>query len=62
MRQRVGGAELDGALEGRARLRLAELRKRSVIRALVAYSVGAWMLLQVADVTFDRLPITSRAR
>jgi TolB-like protein/Flp pilus assembly protein TadD len=34
-----------------------ELRKRSVIRALVAYSVGAWMLLQVADVTFDRLPI-----
>lgn len=34
-----------------------ELRSRSVIRALIAYSVVAWMLLQVADVTFDRLPI-----
>ena len=34
-----------------------ELRKRSVFRALVAYGVVAWMLLQVADVTFDRLPI-----
>jgi len=34
-----------------------ELRQRSVFRALVAYGVVAWMLLQVADVTFDRLPI-----
>lgn len=34
-----------------------ELRKRSVFRATVAYCVVAWMLLQVADVTFDRLPI-----
>jgi hypothetical protein len=34
-----------------------ELKNRSVIRALIAYSVVAWMLLQVADVTFDRLPI-----
>ncbi len=34
-----------------------ELRSRSVFRALVAYCVVAWMLLQVADVTFDRLPI-----
>lgn len=34
-----------------------ELRERSVFRALVAYGVVAWMLLQVADVTFDRLPI-----
>ena len=34
-----------------------ELRNRSVIRALIAYAVVAWMLLQVADVTFDRLPI-----
>ena len=34
-----------------------ELRSRSVIRALIAYAVVAWMLLQVADVTFDRLPI-----
>jgi TolB-like protein/Flp pilus assembly protein TadD len=34
-----------------------ELRNRSVIRALIAYALAAWMLLQVADVTFDRLPI-----
>jgi TolB-like protein/tetratricopeptide (TPR) repeat protein len=38
-----------------------ELRNRSVIRALIAYSVAAWMLLQVADVTFDRLPIPDNA-
>ena len=36
---------------------MRELRKRSVIRAAVAYSVVAWMLLQVADITFGRLPI-----
>jgi len=41
----------------RIRNLVQELRKRSVIRALVAYGVVAWMLLQVADVTFDRLPI-----
>jgi TolB-like protein/tetratricopeptide (TPR) repeat protein len=40
---------------------LEELRSRSVIRALIAYSVAAWMLLQVADVTFDRLPIPDNA-
>lgn len=34
-----------------------ELKSRSVIRALIAYAVAAWVLLQVADVTFDRLPI-----
>ncbi len=38
-----------------------ELRSRSVIRAVVAYAVVAWMLLQVADVTFDRLPIPDNA-
>ncbi len=38
-----------------------ELRSRSVFRAMVAYSVAAWMLLQVADVTFDRLPIPHNA-
>ena len=38
-----------------------ELRNRSVIRTLVAYGVAAWMLLQVADVTFDRLPIPDSA-
>lgn len=34
-----------------------ELRSRHVIRAVIAYCVISWMLLQVADVTFDRLPI-----
>ena len=38
-----------------------ELRSRSVIRATVMYAVVAWMLLQVADVTFDRLPIPDSA-
>ncbi|MBT8090332.1 MAG: tetratricopeptide repeat protein [Gammaproteobacteria bacterium] len=36
---------------------IGELRSRSVFRATVAYCVVTWMLLQVADVTFDRLPI-----
>jgi TolB-like protein/Flp pilus assembly protein TadD len=40
---------------------LREMRNRSVFRALVAYAVAAWMLLQVADVTFDRLPIPDNA-
>ena len=38
-----------------------ELRQRSVFRAGVTYMVGAWMLLQIADVTFDRLPIPASA-
>ena len=38
-----------------------ELRSRSVIRATVAYAVVGWMLLQVAAVTFDRLPIPDSA-
>ncbi len=38
-----------------------ELRSRNVIRATVAYAVVGWMLLQVADVTFDRLPIPDSA-
>ncbi len=45
------------AMQDRLRNLVQELRNRSVIRALVAYGVVAWMLLQVADVTFDRLPI-----
>ena len=36
---------------------IQELRSRSVFRTMVAYTVASWMLLQVADVTFDRLPI-----
>jgi len=45
----------------RIRNLIQELRNRSVFRTLVAYSVAAWMLLQVADVTFDRLPIPDNA-
>ena len=44
-------------MQNRIRDLFEELRNRSVIRALIAYAVVAWMLLQVADVTFDRLPI-----
>jgi adenylate cyclase len=33
----------------------AELRRRRVLRALGAYVVGGWLLLQVADVTFTPL-------
>lgn len=44
-------------MQDRIRNLVRQLRERSVIRALVAYGVVAWMLLQVADVTFDRLPI-----
>ena len=44
-------------MHDRIRNLVQELRNRSVFRALVAYGVVAWMLLQVADVTFDRLPI-----
>ncbi len=40
---------------------IRELRNRSVFRAMVAYSVAVWMLLQIADVTFDRLPIPDSA-
>ena len=45
----------------RIRTFIRELRSRSVFRALMAYSVVSWMLLQVADVTFDRLPIPDGA-
>jgi hypothetical protein len=34
---------------------LAELRRRRVFRTLVAYLVAGWLLLQVADVTFEPL-------
>ena len=48
-------------MPGRIENFIRELRSRSVIRALVAYAVVAWMLLQVADVTFDRLPLPDNA-
>src|SRR6187402_2744267 len=34
---------------------LAELRRRRVLRALGAYAVAGWLLLQVADATFEPL-------
>ena len=48
-------------MKNRVRNLFQELRNRSVFRAMVAYSVAVWMLLQVADVTFDRLPIPDNA-
>ena len=48
-------------MQNRIRNLVQELRNRSVFRALVAYGVVAWMLLQVADVTFDRLPIPANS-
>lgn len=48
-------------MSGRIEEFVSELRSRSVIRALIAYAVVAWMLLQVADVTFDRLPLPDNA-
>ncbi len=48
-------------MTGRIRKLVDELRTRSVFRATVAYCVFAWMLLQVADVTFDRLPLPDNA-
>ena len=37
--------------------RFAELRRRRVLRALGAYVLGGWVLLQVADVTLEPLGI-----
>jgi len=48
-------------MQHRIKKLLEELRSRSVFRALVAYTVAAWMLLQVADITFDRLPLPDNA-
>ncbi len=44
-------------MQHRSRKLVQELKNRGVFRSLVGYSVVSWMLLQVADVTFDRLPI-----
>ena len=44
-------------MQDRIRSLIQELRNRSVFRALVAYTVVAWVLLQVADGSGDRLPI-----
>jgi hypothetical protein len=39
--------------------RFAELRRRRVLRALGAYVLGGWVLLQVADVTLEPLGVAS---
>ncbi len=36
-----------------------ELKRRKVVRVAVAYIVGAWLLLQVADATFEPLNLPS---
>lgn len=42
---------------GEWRALLAELRRRRVFRALAAYAVMAWLILQIADVLFGALPV-----
>lgn len=32
-----------------------ELKRRKVVRVCVAYIIGAWLLLQIADATFEPL-------
>ncbi len=39
---------------------LAELKRRNVIRVLIAYLAGAWLLLQIADVVLPRLGVSDR--
>jgi len=36
---------------------LGELKRRKVFRVTAAYAVVAWLLLQIADVTLDALPV-----
>jgi len=40
---------------------LQELRRRKVFRLAALYIVGAWVVLQVADLVFDSLEISSSA-
>ena len=39
---------------------LAELKRRNVLRVLIAYLAGAWLLLQIADVVLPRLGVPDR--
>ncbi|MBT8100193.1 MAG: adenylyl cyclase, partial [Gammaproteobacteria bacterium] len=34
---------------------LEELKRRKVVRVCIAYIVGSWLLLQIADTTFEPL-------
>ncbi len=39
----------------------AELKRRNVLRVLIAYLAGAWLLIQIADVVLPRLGVPDRA-
>src|SRR5687768_16157160 len=51
-----------GSFTDAARRHFSELRRRRVVSTLVAYVVVPWLLLQVADVTFEPLGFTMQAR
>ena len=40
---------------------ISELRRRNVFRAVALYAVVAWLLMQVAEVTFEPLHFPDRA-
>ena len=48
-------------LEGRSVSILQELRRRKVFRLAALYIVGAWVVLQVADLAFESWDIASSA-
>ncbi len=48
-------------VKGRLGTWLAELRRRKVVRAATIYLVAAWLLIQVADATFEHLGLPSWA-
>ena len=54
LQARVTRSMSDGA-SGPKRDWFAEFRRRRMFRAMVAYFVGAWLLLQIANVTFPPL-------
>lgn len=43
----------------RLRALISELRRRKVMRVALAYIIIAWVLIQVADATFEHLPLPS---
>ncbi len=40
---------------------LAELKRRNVVRAVVAYVAVAWLVIQVAEATFPAFGLSQRA-
>jgi TolB-like protein/Tfp pilus assembly protein PilF len=51
----AGGAEAIGQDGGTLRRIVRDLRRRHVFRVAAAYSIAAWVVIQVADVLFDAL-------